>query len=571
MTENNNPDGSKDLNPEKGRNGVKKGQKDNQNPEKVQKKDSDAEKRSKNKDKPTVEYGFRRVIITLTVITASLLELIDTTIVNVSLPVIRGNMGATLSEISWVVAGYAMANAIVVPMTGWLATIFGRRNYFVGSILLFTLCSYLCGSSETITQLVIFRFLQGLGGGALLATSQAVLVEIFPDEQLGFANAMFGIGAVVGPTVGPVIGGYLTDVHSWPWIFYVNIPIGILAAVLSYFLIKEPLEKMKTGKFDYIGLTLLVVGIGSLQTILERGTDEDWFATNYITILTATSILGIFGFIYWEIFQAKNPIVDLRVLKNRSTALGTLFLFILGVGLYGVLFIYPQYLQNLLGYTAYQSGISLMSGGIAALLMMPILAILLSKGTSPRLLAGIGFFLFFICSYDLSTGNLASGGDAFWGDFFWAMVLRGAATAMLFVPLTTIALNGLKGSDVAQGSGLTNMARQLGGSFGLALIATFTHYSGAEHRARLTEEITTYGPQTYHRVQALVQGFVSQGFNTAEATLKAYKVIDLAVVRNTLMQTYNSAYFYIGIFFLICIPLLLFIPKVKSQGPPPAH
>ena len=522
-------------------------------------------------EKPTVEYGFRRVIITLTVITASLLELIDTTIVNVSLPVIRGNLGATLSDISWVIAGYALANAIVVPLTGWLSTVFGRRNYFVGSILLFTAASYMCGHSDTITTLVVWRFVQGLGGGALLATSQAVLVEIFPDNQLGFANAMFGIGAVVGPTLGPLIGGYLTDELSWPWIFFVNIPVGIVAAGLSYVLIKEPLEKMKTGTFDWQGLLLLVVGIGSLQVFLERGAEEDWFAETYIAVLALSAGVGLIGFVYWELKRAKNPIVDLSILRNRSTALGTIFIFILGFGLYGILFLYPQFVQILLGYTAYQSGISLLPGGISAFLTMPFLAVGLKKGVSPKLMAALGFFLFFCCSFVLSRESIASGGDIFWGDFFWAQVLRGVGTAMLFVPLTTIALSGLKGAQVAQGSGLTNMARQLGGSFGLAVIATFTHYASADHRSVLVDQITTYGLETQQRVDMLTTSLLSKGFDAASATQKAYRAIEGSVQKNTLQLTYNDAFFYISIFFLACIPFLLLIPKIKNQGTPMAH
>ena len=522
-------------------------------------------------EKPTVEYGFRRAVITITVITASLLELIDTTIVNVSLPVIRGNLGATLSDISWVIAGYALANAIIVPLTGWLSTVLGRRNYFVGSILLFTLASFMCGHSESIENLVLWRFVQGLGGGALLATSQAVLVEIFPDDQLGFANALFGIGAVVGPTLGPLIGGYLTDQLSWPWIFYVNIPVGILAATLSFLLIKEPLEKMRTGSFDWQGLLLLVIGIGSLQVFLERGAEEDWFAKAYITVLAFTAGLGLFGFVFWELKKAKNPVVDLSILKNRSTAFGTLFIFILGFGLYGVLFLYPQFVQILLGYTAYQSGVSLLPGGISAFLTMPFLAIALKKKLSPKLMAGFGFILFFGCSYILSLESIASGGDIFWGDFFWAQVLRGVATAMLFVPLTTIALSGLKGVQIAQGSGLTNMARQLGGSFGLAAIATFTHYSAADHRSVLVAKITQYGTETQQRIDMLTNAFMSKGFDLNNATRKAYMAIEGAVQRNTLQLTYNDAFFYISIFFLLCIPFLLFIPKVKNDGTPMAH
>lgn len=525
---------------------------------------------SKSEHKPTVEYGFRRVIITITLITASLLELIDTTIVNVSLPVIRGNLGATLSDVSWVVAGYAMANAIVVPITGWLSSIFGRQRYFTGSIVLFTVASYMCGEATGITGLVIWRFVQGLGGGALLATSQAILVEIYPDEQLGFANAMFGIGAVVGPTVGPVLGGYLTDMYSWPMIFHVNIPVGIVAAILSIMYIKEPPETIKTGKFDWQGLLFLVIGIGSLQVILERGSDEDWFDTTYITVLTITAVIGIICFVIWELKYADNPIVDLTILKNRATAIGTIFIFILGVGLYGVLFLYPQFIQILLGFSAFQAGISLLPGGLAALIAMPFIGISLRKGFPPRLMAGIGFILFFICSYMLSNETLQSGG-VFYGDFFWPQVLRGFGTAMLFVPLTTIALSGLKGADIAQGSGLTNMARQLGGSFGLAIMATFVDYRSAFYRSRLSEDISLYNHATQARIDKISHGLMAKGSGAYEAMQQTYAALNGTLMKNVMQLTYTDAFLYVGIFFLFCIPLLLLIKKVKADGIPTAH
>lgn len=523
-----------------------------------------------NHEKPTVEYGFRRFIITVTLITASLLELIDTTIVNVSLPVIRGNLGATLSDVTWVIAAYTTANAIIVPITGWLSSKFGRKRYFVGSILLFTFASYMCGESGTIESLIWWRFVQGIGGGALLATANAVLVEIYPDDQIGFANAMFGIGAVVGPTIGPVLGGYLTDAYAWPAIFHVNIPVGILAAILAMIYIKEPHEKMETGNFDWQGLLLLIIGIGSLQVVLEKGSEEDWFDTAYIIYLTITAGMGIIGFVWWELKKAVNPIVDLRILKTRETAIGTLYIFILGIGLYGVLFIYPQFVQNLLGFSAYQSGISLLPGGLSALLVMPILGISLRKGVSPRLLAGIGFTLFFVCCYMLSGETLQSGG-IFYGDFFWAQVFRGISTAMLFVPLTTIALSRLKGAAIAQGSGLTNMARQLGGSFGLAAISTFVDYRSAFYRSHVVEDISRYSLATQERLDQLTNMFMSKGAGMVEATQQAYGAINGIVIKNVLQLTYTDAFFYVALFFLCCIPLLLLIRKVDSDGAPAGH
>src|SRR5512135_3577328 len=270
------------------------------------------------------ETGARKWIITLTVILASVIELVDTSIVNVALPQMMGNLGATLDEVAWVVTAYVVANVIVIPMTGWLSSLFGRRNYFAGSIVLFTVASFFCGHATNIWELVAFRFIQGIGGGALLSTSQAILVETFPPEELGLANALFGLGVVVGPTIGPTLGGWITDNFAWPWIFYVNLPIGIAATVLTLAFIREPQHKRRVGSIDKLGIALLAVGIGSLQVVLERGDREDWFAATYITVLTAVAAVVLPLFV-WHEMRTEHPIVDLRVLKDRSLAMGTVF------------------------------------------------------------------------------------------------------------------------------------------------------------------------------------------------------------------------------------------------------
>lgn len=516
-----------------------------------------------------VVYGLHRVIITVTLVSASLLELIDTTVVNVSVPVIRGNLGATVSQMSWVIAGYAMANAIVVPITGWLSSFFGRRRYFITSILAFTAASFMCGHAGGIWSLVFWRFGQGLAGGALLATSQATLVEVYPEDQVGFANAMFGIGAVVGPTVGPVLGGWLTTSYTWPWIFYVNLPVGICAAILSYIYVPEPVEKMATGKLDWQGLLFLIVGIGALQILLERGADEDWFETTYITVCAVLAVVGVLAFVWWELREAEDPVVDLTVLKNRATALGTVFIFVLGIGLYSILFFYPQFVQALLGFSAYQTGISLLPGGLAALLAMPFIGLLLQKGFSVRLMAGMGFTLFFVCCWMLSRETLASGG-VFYGDFFWPQVWRGLGTAMLFVPLTTIMYTGLKGAAIAQASGLNNMARQLGGSFGLALGATFIDFRSGVYAHRVGEDVTRYDFATQLRLEQITQALMARGSYALEATQQAYAALQGTVMQNVLQMTYADAFFWIGVFALACVPFLLLIPKVKG-GPQMGH
>src|ERR1041384_5495853 len=321
-----------------------------------------------------IEYGSRRVIITITAVFCALLEIIDTTIVNVALHDMRGSLGATLNEISWVITAYSIANVIIVPMTSWLSQQFGRRNYFAFSIMMFTICSFLCGQSTGINELIIFRFLQGIGGGALLVTSQTIITESYPPEKRGMAQAIYGLGVIVGPTLGPPLGGYIVDHFSWPYIFYINIPLGIIATLLTLQFVRSPKfsEKSATSDIDWFGILFLAIAVGSLQYVLERGQEEDWFNNTSIIILTVMAVFGFFFFI-WRELTFRNPIVELRVLRNGNLRVGTILSFILGFGLYGSTFIVPLYTQATLGWTAQQSGMLLVPSALTTAFMMPII------------------------------------------------------------------------------------------------------------------------------------------------------------------------------------------------------
>jgi DHA2 family multidrug resistance protein len=507
------------------------------------------------------EIGARKWIITVTVILASVIELVDTSIVNVALPQMMGNLGATLDEVAWVVTAYVVANVIVVPMAGWLSSVFGRRNYFAGSIILFTIASFFCGHATNIWELVFFRFVQGAGGGALLATSQSILVETFPPEELGLANGLFGLGVVVGPTIGPTLGGWITDNYSWPWIFYVNLPIGLVATLLTFAFIRDSKEKRLSGAVDWWGILFLVVGIGSLQIVLERGERDDWFAATYILVLTVLAVSGIVAFIARELL-AEDPIVDLRVLKDRSLAVGTLFTFIMGFGLYASLFIFPVFAQSLLGFTAMQTGLILLPGSLATGVMMPIVGKLLQKKVPAQLMNALGFFSFFLFTLLLSRSTLDSARQ----DFFWPLIFRGVGLGLLFVPLTTLALSGLKGPAIAQGAGLTNMMRQLGGSFGVALITTYVTKRSWAHRQDLLRYVSEYDPAVRERLAATVHGLMARGSTFAQAQQQAYGALEGTVVRQTFLLTYMDAFRIVGVFFLLCIPLLLLFKKGRG-GP----
>jgi len=507
------------------------------------------------------EVGFNKWIITLTIIISCMLELIDTTVVNVSLPQIMGNLGATLEDVSWVVTAYAVANVIILPMSGWLSANFGRRNYFLASIIIFTIASFLCGNATNIWELTCFRVLQGLAGGGLLSTGQSILIETWPKEQLGMAMALFGLGIVVAPTLGPTLGGYITDHYNWPWVFYINIPIGIIATLMTLSFIHGSKTIHPDSTIDWLGIILLTIGVGSLQIVLERGETEDWFDTPYIVVLSFVSALGIVAFI-WRELTADHPVVDLRVLKNRGLMLGMITTFILGFCMFGSVFIFPVFCQQLLGFSAQQTGMLLIPGGLATIFMMPMVGVLLKKGFPPQVMALIGMLLFFAFTVMLSSSNLSSGT----GDFALPLIIRGVGLSLLFVPLTTLALGSLKGKDIPSGTGLNNMMRQLGGSFGIAILNTVLHWRLSFHRSILIENINQYNNAFVTRLNAATQGLVAAGKSFAEAQLISLKAIDFAVMKQTALLSYNDAFYLVGILFLMAIPFL-FLQPIKKADP----
>src|SRR5678809_190055 len=500
-----------------------------------------------------VEYGSRRVIITITAIVCALLEIVDTTIVNVSLNDMKGNLGATTSEIGWVVTAYAIGNVIIIPMTSWLSVQFGRRNYFAASIILFTICSFLCGNASTITELIIFRFLQGVGGGALLVTSQTIITESYPPEKRGMAQAIYGMGVIIGPTLGPPLGGYITQNYGWEWIFYINIPLGIIATLLTLQFVRSPkyAEKSSTSDIDWAGIGLLAVFVGSLQYVLEKGQEEDWFNSNTIIILTVMSILGAFFFI-WRETTYRNPVVQLKVLKNGNLRIGTILSFIMGFGLYGSTFIIPLYTQSILGWTPTQAGLLFVPAALTTAFMMPIIGQLLQKGVKQQYLVASGMLLFFFfCFWGYKILTPDTGKD----DFFWMLILRGVAMGMLFIPITTLSLSTLKGRQIGEGAAFTGMMRQLGGSFGVAIISTFMATKTVTHRNDLVSKLDITDPDVQNRVLAMQQSFAARG----QDPHAAYKALEYSVTKQALVLSYMDAFLYIGLLFLICIPFVLFV------------
>ncbi|NLR82153.1 DHA2 family efflux MFS transporter permease subunit [Chitinophaga eiseniae] len=510
-----------------------------------------------------IEYGSRRVIITITAIFCALLEIVDTTIVNVALNDMRGNMGATLSEIGWVITAYAIGNVIIVPMTSWLSQQFGRRNYFAASIIIFTVSSFLCGNSTTMVELILFRFIQGLGGGALLVTSQTIITESYPPEKRGIAQAIYGLGVIIGPTLGPPLGGYITDNYSWPYIFYINIPIGVIATLLTLQFVRSPKygKKKSISEIDFLGIGLLAVMVGSLQFVLERGQEDDWFNDPTITLLTVISASSLFFFI-WRELTTPNPIVELRVLKDGNLRVGTILSFIMGFGLYGSTFIIPLYTQGSLGWTATQSGMLMIPAALTTAFMMPLIGKLLEKGVPQQYLVAAGMFLFFgFCFWGYKIITPAdTGADA----FFWMLIVRGVGMGLLFIPITTLSLSGLKGQQIGQGAAFTGMMRQLGGSFGVALITTFMARQNMLHRNDLVAKLDTNNPDVINRVNGLAHSFAAKGMDADKALGSGYKLLDYSITKQAAILSYMDVFLYLGLMFLICVPFVLMVKAKKA-------
>lgn len=498
------------------------------------------------------EVGFRKWIITFTLVFSTMMELIDATVVNVALPHIMGNLGVSFDNIGWVVTAYSVAIIVILPISGWLGKTFGRKNYYMLSMLFFTVASFLCGQSSSIEELILFRFIQGLAGGGLSPTSQAILIESWPKKDLGMAMAMFGMGAVLGPLIGPVLGGYITDHFSWRWCFYINIPLCAVALLLiSTFIRKTP--KVKPVKVDWLGLFLLAISIFSLQIVLERGEVEDWFNTTYIIVLSFLAVIGSILFI-WRELEADHPVVNLRIFRYRSFSLGMATTFLFGIGMFGSVFVYPLMFQNLLGFTAEQTGLVTIPSAFVTILMMPLVGNLMKKNIPTQIIACVGISIFILFCMMMQQTTLAYGMESFIGP----LMIRGLGLSLLFVPITTLAVQDLKGDEIGQGTGLNTMMRQLGGAFGVALITTFVDHRLEYHHNILAQNINNYNPSFLQELHGLVARFINLGSGHVEAYHKAMAVINNGVMQQSYLMSYTDVFWIVGIFFLILIPLLLF-------------
>lgn len=502
-------------------------------------------------------YGPLKWAIALTASLGAILEVIDTSIVNVALTDMQATLGATVTEIGWVVTGYAIANVVLIPLSAWLGDFFGKKNYFVFSMIGFTAASVLCGLAVNLPMLIIARILQGLFGGGLLAKAQAILFETFPPAEQGLAQSVFGVGVISGPAIGPTLGGYLTDTLGWRWIFFINLPVGILAVIMAMIFLRPDVKhRSRTQqKVDWSGIFLLTIAVGSLQAFLEEGEKEDWFESGFITTLAIAAVVGLILFI-WRELSTQAPAVDLRVLRHKSLAAGSLYSGILGMGLYGALFAVPLFAQGVLGFSATQTGWLLAPGAFASAIMMVLLGKLSTK-VDARILIGLGAVGTTAVMFDLAKITPQTGTD----NLFWPLIWRGATTVLMFLPLSLATLGALPKADVSAGSGFYNLTRQLGGSIGIAILTTLLGQRMAFHQAILLSKLTPYDPETRERLSAMTAMFQSRGADATTAQQQAIAALSQLVHTQAAVLSYADIFRFVGVVFLCSLPLLLFLGK----------
>ncbi len=526
------------------------------------------QKLKNNPANQTHSKGWLKWAIAITASLGAILEVIDTSIVNVALTDMQANLGATITEIGWVVTGYAIANVIVIPLTAWLGDFFGRKTYFIFSLVGFTLASVLCGLAINLPMLIFSRILQGLCGGGLLAKAQTILFETFPPEEQGLAQAVFGVGVIAGPAIGPTLGGFLTDSLGWRWIFFINIPFGILAVVMGLVFLPSDSSygKSKSKAVDWLGIALLTIAVGSIQTFLEEGEKEGWFESGWMTTLAIASVLGLILFI-WRELSISNPAVDLRVLRNRSLAAGSVYSAVLGMGLYGALFAVPIFAQSVLHFTATQTGMLLFPGALASAITMVMLG-KISRKFDPRVLIAGGGIITSLVMFSLGNINPDTGTEA----LFLPLVWRGVGTVLMFLPLSLASLGSLPKQDIAAGSGFYNLTRQLGGSIGIALLTTLLAQREAFHRAILVEKLSIFNPIANQRLDALTGAFQGRGMDAATAHKQALMAMNQSINLQSAILSFEDIFKVVGIAFICSLPLLLFLGKPpKGSSAPAAH
>lgn len=502
-------------------------------------------------------------LITITVMLPTIMEIIDTSVANVALPHMQGSLNAGTDEVTWVLTSYLVSNAIVLPMTGWLSRMFGRKRFLMTCIILFTLSSLLCGAAPNLATLIMFRVIQGAAGGALIPISQAILMETFPPAQQGMAMAIFGIGAMFGPIVGPALGGWITDTLNWRWIFYINIPVGAFAIMMcSQFIFDPPYlrQAKKSMTIDWWGLGLLTVGLGSLQVVLDKGQQEDWFNSSFIIYFSIVSAIALIALVVAELSH-EHPIVNLRLFKNVTFAAGNLIMFVVGFCLYSSIMLIPLFLQTLMGYSATDAGMVMAPGGVATLVCMPFVGAMLAKRDGRKIvLAGLAIGA--ISMFIMQGLNLEG---SYW-HYVWPRVVLGFGLAMIFVPLTTVALSSIPKLEMGNATGIFNLLRNIGGSVGIAMAATLLGRFSQFYQNSLVGYINPYSVSWQMRSGQIKQALIARGVDPASADAASLKIAYGMVAKQAGTLAYNRIFWIIGIAFLAVIPLLLLLKRPSHQS-----
>lgn len=502
-------------------------------------------------------------LISMTVMLATFMEVLDTSVANVALPHMAGGLGVDVQESTWVLTSYLVSNAIVLPLSGWLSSLFGRKNVFLACVGLFSFSSFLCGIAPSLDLLILFRVFQGMGGGAMQPISQAILLESFPPQKRGMAMGIFGMGVVVAPIVGPTLGGWLSDNFSWRWIFFINIPVGMLSLFLTSLFIFDPpyLARSRRGgvKIDYIGLGLICLGLGCLQIFLDKGQTKDWFASNLIVATGSIALVCLVALIPWELVSGA-PIVNLRLLKDRNFAMGVVAMFVLGFILYGSLLLLPIFLQQLLGYTATLAGMVLSPGGILTLIMMPIVGSLVARVQARYLImAGlliVAYSMFYMAGFNLQI------------DFWTAVTARsitGAGLAFLFVPINAAAFYYIAREKTGQGTAIVNLIRNIGGSSGIAFVTTLLARRVQMHQNLLVRHLTPLNPVYDQAVAHVRTALIQRGVSPSQAPTQALGVIQGILTQQATMKAYTDVFRILGVISLVLIPFMFLLKKVKRD------
>jgi DHA2 family multidrug resistance protein len=509
------------------------------------------------------EAGWLKWAIVLTASFAAILEVVDVSIVNVALPDMQGNLGATLSEIGWVSTSYSIANVIVIPLSAWLGLRFGKKRYFIFSLVAFVLASVLCGLATNLGSLIIGRILQGLGGGGLLAKAQALMFETVPREEQAKASTIFSLGVIGGPALGPALGGYLTDNFNWRWIFFINIPLGILAVWMALtFLPEDGQDARQKGEVDWQGILYLALGLGAFQTVLEQGQQDDWLSSNFIRRMAILSVAGIALFI-WQELRVAHPAVDLRVLKFRSLAAGSIISLVVGMGLYGTVFAVPVFAQTILNFTATKTGLMLVPGALASAVAMFALAPLM-KIFSPRKLIAAGCVITILVMLVMAGLNPDTGSD----QLFWPLIWRGFGVVVMFLPLSIATLGSLPKQAMASGAGFFSLTRQLGGSIGIAAITTLVAKQQFIHRSQLVYDASDLNPAFPERLSANTSYFSALSGDPSAARNQALALIDHSINIQASLLSYRDVFYFVAFVFSLTLPLIFLLNKTNKPPPP---